>query len=97
MSEIYTRHHYVPETDTSAIERIQDCTPIAEHAKMLRQMGQTGDKEFRHAAHFPAVAVETYCNTHHITFEEFIREPKHAKAMLNDPALKAFRVWEGQA
>ena len=32
-----------------------------------------------------------------ISFSEFIANPEHARSMLNDPALAAFRVWEGQA
>jgi hypothetical protein len=51
----------------------------------------------RHAARFPMVVVERYCNEKGITFEEWMSNPEHAKAMLNDSALSAFRVWEGRA
>ena len=97
MSQIFTKYHYLPETDTTAIERIQDCTPIVETVSNLRKAGLVGSNEMRHAASFPHVVVETYLNEKGITFEEFRSNPVHVKAMLNDPALKAFRVWEGKA
>lgn len=97
MSDITTKYHYLPETDTTGIERVQDCTPIVQAAAELRIAGDLGSSEMRHAAKFPAVIVEQYINTTGITFQEFLREPKHVKAMLNDPALKAFRIWEGVA
>jgi len=76
--------------------RTQDCDPVAEHAAGLRQIGAVGSNEMRHAAHIPMVAIETYCNIHNIEFREFIKDQTHIRAMLNDPALKAFRIWEGK-
>lgn len=96
MSDIHTKYHYLPESDTTGIERVQDCTPIAQAASDLRSRGLVGSSEMRHAAKFPAVIVEQYLNTTGITWAEFLRDPSHVKAMLNDPALKAFRVWEGR-
>lgn len=94
--DVATRFH---EGDAGlvAIERVQDCTAIAEHAGRLRAEGQHGTSEMRHAARWPMVVVERYCNDRGITFEEWSRNPEHARAMLNDPALSAFRVWEGRA
>ena len=94
--DVGTRFHYIPETDTTAIERIQDCTPILEHATALRNEGHVGSSEMRHAARFPLVVVETYCNTKGITFHEYLSNPEHARAMLRDPDLSAFRVWTGK-
>jgi hypothetical protein len=91
-----TRLHYVPETDTTAIERIQDCTPIVEHAKALHNEGIHGSSEMRHAARFPMVIVERYCNEKGIGFDEFMQAEEHLRAMLADPALAAFRVWGGK-
>lgn len=97
MSDIQTKYHYIPEGDTTAIERVQDCSSFVKRAADLRAAEMTGTSEMRHAAHFPAVVVETYMNNAGITWAEFLRNPEHGKRMLNDPALKAFRVWEGQA
>lgn len=78
------------------IERVQDVEPILLACHDRRTVGATGSSELRHAASIPKVLVEAYCNNHRITFREFMTEPKHGKAMLNDPALRAFRVWEGR-
>lgn len=93
---IKTKVHYDQLSDVTAVERIQDCTPIADYTANLRGIGKTGTNEMRHAARFPAVIVEQYCNHKGITFNEFLSNPAHVKVMLADPALKAFRVWEGK-
>ncbi|MEK8025015.1 hypothetical protein [Pseudaquabacterium rugosum] len=95
MEGVATRYHAAD--GVVAIERAQDCTPIAEHCAALRQAGATGGADMRHAASLPAVVVERYINDKGITFAEFLRDPEHARTMLNDPALAAFRVWEGKA
>jgi hypothetical protein len=94
--EVGTRFHYIPETDTTAIERIQDCTPILDTTTALRNEGIVGSNEMRHAASFPAVVVENYLNRTGITFEEFMQSQDHIKAMLRDPDLSGFRVWTGR-
>lgn len=93
---IETRIHHDQLTDTTAIERVQDCTPIAAFAANQRVAGKVGSSEMRHAARFPAVIVETYINNKGITFNEFLSNPVHVKAMLGDPSLSAFRIWEGK-
>ncbi len=93
---IGTKIHYSQADDVTIIERVQNCDPVLCEAKMLREDGATGSNEMRHAAHFPAILVEQYCNDKGITLHEFLKDKKHAKSMLNDPALKGFRVWEGR-
>ena len=73
----------------------QDCTPIAELCKTQHNEGIQGTKEFKLAGRLPDIFVNKYLSDHHITFGEFIREPEHARRMLNDPALSHFRVWKG--
>lgn len=97
MSEIFTKFHYVPETDTTAIERVQDCSDILKYTSEQRATGRVGSSDFRHAARIPDVVVEAYLNATGISFEEFVSNTEHAKRMLNDPDLKLCRVWEGQA
>lgn len=75
--------------------RVQDCAPILKDAAERRQNGVVGSSDFKHAASFPKVVVETYLNTHGITFEEFMGNTEHVKRMLKDPDLSGFRVWEG--
>lgn len=93
---IETRIHHDQLTDTTAIERVQDCTPIADYAANMRIAGKVGGNEMRHAARFPAVIVESYINNKGITFNEFLSNPVHVKAMLADTSLSAFRIWEGR-
>ncbi len=94
MGQVLTRIH---EADGKlGFERVQDVEPILDFAHDLRAAGQVGSGEMRHAASMPMVLVEAYCNDRGITFSEFMNNPVHPRAMLNDPALRAFRVWEGR-
>lgn len=75
----------------------QDVQPILDYATARRNEGLHGSCDMRLAAEFPMVLVETYCNTHGISFADFLANPEHARAMLNDPDLSKFRIWEGKA
>ncbi|MFV3416135.1 hypothetical protein ACNFH8_28115 [Pseudomonas sp. NY15436] len=77
------------------VQRTQDCTPIAEFTKTKHNAGMYGSSEMKHAASIPYVMIEKYCNDHGITFREWCVNKEHIKRMLNDPDLKAFRVWPG--
>lgn len=96
MSKIFTRFHRAHDSDTIAIERVQDCTPIAEEAIALHNAGIHGSNEMRHAARIPNVMIEKYCNDKGITFAEWMQNEDHIRAMLNDPALAHFRIWKGK-
>ena len=74
---------------------VQDCTPILEDAKARHNAGFHGTSELKHAARIPSVVIETYCNVAGIDFSEFMQNPAHIKRVLNDPALKDFRIWPG--
>lgn len=78
------------------IGRSQDCTPIAEYAKRRHIEGQHGNKEMKFAASIPYVICEKYCNDNGIEFSEFMGNPAHMRAVLNDPALAHFRIWPGR-
>ena len=78
-------------------QRVQDVEPIMQFAHAQRVAGDVGSSEMRHAASLPMVVVEAYCNDRGLTFAEFMADPTHIKTMLNDPALGAFRIWEGRA
>lgn len=73
---------------------VQDATPIAEMTKRLANEGIHGSSEMRHAASIPFVFVERYCNERGISFAEFSASQEHKHALINDPALAAFRVWK---
>ncbi|MDE2102839.1 MAG: hypothetical protein KGL39_36685 [Patescibacteria group bacterium] len=78
------------------IANSQDCTAILEDATARRNEGLHGSSEMRHAANFPMVLVQKYMNEHGIDFREFMTDKKHVKAMLSDPDLAGFRIWEGK-
>jgi hypothetical protein len=81
---------------SASFETIQDCTDIAEFCKEQRAKGATGSGEMKHAACIPEVMVVAYCNVKGITFREFLTDKHHVKALLSDPTLADFRIWEGQ-
>lgn len=96
MGHLATVFHHGDRADDLVIERVQDCTAIAEAATAARNEGRHGDSEMRHAMSLPNVMVERYCNDKGITFAQWMADPAHQRAMLNDPALAAFRVWPGR-
>jgi hypothetical protein len=94
MIDIDTR--ITTEGQLTHIERVQDCTPIAEYAKAQHNAGFHGSSELKHAARIPNVIIEKYCNDHNIEFSEFMRNREHMRRVLNDPSLAAFRIWPGK-
>lgn len=59
-------------------------------------MDAVGSSEMRHAARIPFALIENYLAVHQISMHEFQANPAHIKAMLNDPALSHFRIWQGR-
>lgn len=76
--------------------RMADLLTVADDCAGRRGVGATGSSEMKHVARVPAFIVQRYINDNGITFEDFMREPKHADRMLSDPSLSAFRIWEGR-
>lgn len=75
---------------------VADLQAVADHCAALRGVGATGSGDMKHVARVPGFIVQQYINLNGITFAEFMRDPRHAERLLEDPALKAFRVWEGR-
>lgn len=94
MSGLQTRIHL--DGDKMHVENVQDATPYMERAQALHNEGIHGSKDFKHAAEIPEIAIQIYLNKHGISFQEWMSNPVHIKAMLNDPDLKNFRVWPGK-
>lgn len=90
------RHGLTVEDDKIVSYSYQDLDPIMDQTGKLREMGHVGGSDMKHAASLPKVLIERYCNEKGITFEEWMREPKHVKAMLNDPQNEPFRIWKGR-
>lgn len=81
---------------TLTIVKQEDVSAILEDAKGRSNSGLHGSSEFKHAAHLPGIVVEKYCLDKGITFHEWMANPIHLRAMLNDPALADFRIWKGR-
>lgn len=77
------------------IAQSQDCTGIAEWAKVQQNAGLHGSSEMRHAARIPDVIINAYMNETGVTFAELMRDPVHMKRICNDPKNAAFRIWKG--
>jgi hypothetical protein len=85
------------EDDALVIRRDVDVTPVLDHAANLRSVGATGSADFKHAACYEPEVVYAWCQRHGITYGEWMANPVHVKAMLNDPDMAAFRIWKGRA
>ncbi len=83
------------EGDLMIVKSVQDVQPILDSCKNRIDAGATGSKDIKHAASFPMVVIEAYMNRMNITFQEFLRDKSHVKAMLNDKSLQGFRIWQG--
>jgi len=95
MSEMQTR--FLEGADhTYQVMRTQDVRPIVDYTKGMNAIGAGNGSDMKHAAEIPMVVVENYLSRTGITFEEFCNSQEHVKALVNDPALQAFRIWEGR-
>ena len=81
---------------TLVVAAQEDVTDILDSCAAKRAAGETGSREMRHAMDIPRIFIEKYCATHGITFNEWMGNEAHVKAMLRDPALSKFRIWEGK-
>ena len=73
-----------------------DLQSVADHCAARRSIGAVGSSDMKLAASVPGIFIQKYLNDNGVTFAEFMREPKHADRLLADPALAAFRVWQGR-
>ena len=79
-----------------AINRTQDVEPILNYTKGMSAIGAGNGKDIKHAAEIPMIFVEQYIQRIGITFAQFCEGQDHIKAVVNDPALAAFRIWAGK-
>ena len=92
--DLGTKFHF--HDGNMTVQRTQDCTAIAEHAKALSNEGRTGTADMKLAAKIPYVMIEDYCNRNGILFSEFMQNREHIRRVLADPALAHFRIWKGK-
>lgn len=79
-----------------ATETLDNLRVVSDHCQRLRSSGLTGDADMKVLAHVPGFMIEKWCNDHGVTFAEFMRDRAIQAKMLNDPDMRAFRVYEGR-
>lgn len=95
MSDITTR--YFDHGDEGAvIVRHQVVGPTIDAIKEMHNTGMHGTRDMRYLGSVPRIVIEAYCQQRGITLRQFVAEPEHKRAFLNDPAHKDFRVWPGR-
>lgn len=92
-----TQTQYVDQGEEGfVVQREQYVGDIRDYCIARANEGHHGAKDFKLMASLPTVVIEHYCNTNQITLREFMRNPEHAKRMVNDPALADFRIAPGR-
>lgn len=81
---------------TYAIQRTADMQPILDRVHDLRVAEAFGSSDMKHAAELHPLMVEQYLQRTGISFHEFCNSQEHIKAIVNDPANAAFRIWQGR-
>jgi hypothetical protein len=76
---------------------LDDIEVIRQHCKHMRDTGQIGDPDMRNYGLIPKIFIQMYMNNNGVSWADFCRVPDHYKRLLNDPALKDFRIYEGRA
>jgi len=98
MSDISTEYSHDWKTDTLHVKREQDCEPIVDEVARLKQVTDgRGDTSLGYfVGRIPAIIVEKYLTEMGVTYREFMQEDVHIKRIMNDPAYKKFRIFEGK-
>jgi hypothetical protein len=81
---------------TYQVLRTQDVEPILDFTKGMNAIGAGNGKDLKHAAELPSIVVENYMNVNGVSFHEILNNPIHVERMCNDPALAAYRIWQGR-
>lgn len=68
---------------------------VADAVQRLSIEGHHGDREMRHLAEFPGALIQQYCDTNGIAWDDWFKNPEHARRMMKDPSLSHFLVWKG--
>lgn len=76
----------------------QDVEPILEYVKDVRQSGLASRPDMKYAAKIPHAIIDQYIAAHPgVTFHDVMRsKSEHMRAILNDPDLSGFRIWQGR-
>ena len=79
------------------LEKVQDVEPTIKQARALADIhGGRVDPDAYHVARVPVVVLERWMKKRGVTFADFQRDPLLVKELVNDPELRAFRVFQGR-
>lgn len=98
MNDIKTHYHYDALENKDVIAVTQDCEPIVDEVKLLKQRTDgRGDTSLGyHVGRIPAAIINQYLKFAGVTFEEFCADNTHVMRIINNPELKRFRIFEGK-
>lgn len=85
-----------PDKDETVVVHTARFDGLLDHNAELRATQQYGDKDMRHVANIPGIVIEQYCFLRGVSWQDFFRDPKHIKAICNDPDMAYFRVAPGE-
>lgn len=78
------------------LRRTQHVGDHVDYCKARANEGLHGFPDFKLKASIPAIVVEHYCATHGVTLGEFLKNPEHARRIVNDPAFADLRIAPGR-
>lgn len=78
------------------VTREQLVADHVDYCKARANEGLHGFPDFKLKASIPVVVVEHYCSVNQISLREFVRNPEHAKRIVNDPAFADLRIAPGR-
>jgi hypothetical protein len=85
-----------PDKDETVVVHTERFDGLVDMVKALSNEGFHGTKEMRHVAEIPGIIIEQYCFQTGVSWAEFFADPKHIKAICNDPAFAYLRVAPGR-
>jgi hypothetical protein len=85
-----------PDKDETVVVHTSDFGDMLDRVTALRNEGLHGSNEMKLVAVIPGIVVEQYCFLNKVDWAEFWSDPKHIKALCNDPDNAYWRVAPGR-
>jgi hypothetical protein len=77
-------------------ESLDDLEHVRKYCQHMRDTYQWGPPHMRNYGVIPNIFVQMYMNVNNVSYGDFSRNPEHSKRLLNDPALRDFRIYPGR-
>lgn len=95
MEKVTTEFISNPDKDETVIKHTSDFGNMLDVVTAMRNEGLHGSDDMKLMALVPGIVIEQYCFVNKVTWDEFFRDPKHIKALCNDPDNAYWRVAPG--